>query len=132
MIISESKKDKYCTEISNGDKTILSDVTEEKGGRGEYFRPHDLLCAGLASCLNITTRMILERKGIEYEKVVVKVDIDKSDEKKTKFLYNVDIIGDISDEIKQSILEMLKKSPVKKTLSKEIEFEVYNKDSREV
>ena len=132
MVISESKKDKYCTEISNGDKTILSDVTEEKGGRGEHFRPHDLLCAGLASCLNITTRMILERKGIEYEKVVVKVDIDKSDEKKTKFLYNVDIIGDISDEIKQSILEMLKKSPVKKTLSKEIEFEVYNKDSREV
>ncbi len=122
MIISKSKEEKYCTEVSNENTFIISDVTKEKGGSGEYFRPHDLLCAGLASCLNITTRMVLERKNITYENVIVKVDLDRSDEEKTKFLYDIDIIGDISKETKELIINIAKNCPVKSTLSKEIEF----------
>ena len=124
MIISESKKENYCTEISNENSFIFSDVTEEKGGKGQYLRPHDLLCAAFASCLNITTRMILDRKNIKYEKVIVKVDLDRSDENKTKFIYDIDIIGDISNETKQLIIKMVRNCPVRKTLSKEIEFEI--------
>lgn len=123
MVISQSKEEKYCTEISKENTFIFSDVTKEKGGKGEYLGPHDLLCAGFASCLNITARMILERKHIEYEKVIVKVDVDTSDEHKTRFLYDVDIKGNISSEEKQHIMDILKKCPVRKTLSKEIEFE---------
>lgn len=122
MIISKSKEEKYCTEVSNENTFIISDVTKEKGGSGEYFRPHDLLCAGLASCLNITTRMVLERKNITYENVIVKVDLDRSDEEKTKFIYDIDIIGDISKETKELIINIAKNCPVKNTLSKEIEF----------
>lgn len=122
MIISKSKEEKYCTEVSNENTFIISDVTKEKGGSGEYFRPHDLLCAGLASCLNITTRMVLERKNITYENVVVKVDLDRSDEEKTKFFYDIDIIGDISKETKELIINIVKNCPVKNTLTKEIEF----------
>lgn len=124
MIISESKMENYCTEISNENTFIFSDVTEEKGGKGQCFRPHDLLCAGLASCLNITTRMILDRKNITYEKVIVKVDLDRSNENKTKFLYNIDIMGNISNEEKEIIIKMVRNCPVRKTLSKEIEFEL--------
>ena len=124
MIISESKIENYCTEISNENSFIFSDVTEEKGGKGQYLRPHDLLCAAFASCLNITTRMILERKKIKFEKVIVKVDLDRSEEKKTKFLYDVDIIGDILIETKKNIINMAKNCPVRKTLLKEIEFEI--------
>lgn len=124
MIISESKMENYCTEILNDNTIIFSDVTEEKGGKGQYFRPHDLLCAGLASCLNITTRMILDRKNIKYEKVIIKVDLDRSDENKTKFLYNIDIMGNISNEEKENIIKAVRNCPVRKTLSKEIEFEL--------
>lgn len=124
MVTSKSQDKKYITEISNGKEIIYSDVTEDKGGRGEYLSPHDLLCAGFASCLNITTRMILERKNIKYEKVIVKVELDRSDENKTKFIYDVDITGDISNETKQLIFKMLKNCPVRKTLSKKIEFEM--------
>jgi putative redox protein len=123
MIISDSKKENYCTELYNESTAIFSDVTEEKGGKGQHFGPHDLLCAGFASCLNITTRMVLEHKKIKYEKVIVKVDIDESDETKTKFIYDIDITGDISDETKQSIINIVKNCPVRKTLSKKIEFE---------
>jgi len=117
MIVSESKNENYCTEISNENAFIISDST------GKYLSPHDLLCAGFAACLNITTRMVLDRKNIKYEKVVVKVDLDKSDENKAKFLYSVDILGDISDKTKQHIVDIVKNCPVRKTLSREIEFQ---------
>lgn len=122
MIISESKKENYCTEISNQATVIFSDVTEDKGGCGQYLRPHDLLCAGFASCLNITVRMVLDRKSIEYDKVIVKIDLDRSNESKTRFLYDIDIVGNISDDIKQQIINIASNCPVRKTLSKEIEF----------
>jgi Predicted redox protein, regulator of disulfide bond formation len=122
MIISESKNENYCTEISNQTTVVFSDVTEEKGGGGQYFRPHDLLCAGYASCLNITVRMVLDSKNIEYEKVIVKIDLDRSCEHKTRFLYDIDILGNIPDDIKQQIIKIASNCPVRKTLSKEIEF----------
>ncbi len=36
----------------------------------QVIKPHDLLCAGFASCLNITTRIVLKRKNIKDEKVI--------------------------------------------------------------
>ena len=122
MIISESKKENYCTEISNQTTVIFSDVTEEKGGCGQFFRPHDLLCAGFASCLNIIVRMVLDRKGLEYEKVIVKIELDRSCENKTRFLYDIDIVSNMPYDIKQEIIDIASNCPVRKTLSKEIEF----------
>ncbi len=128
MVVAESKKENYCSEISNHNTIIFSDVTKEQGGNDQYFGPFDLLSSALASCLNITTRVILQNRNINYEKVVVRVDIDSSDENKTKFLYEINIIGEIADEIKQNILKKLESSPVRKALSKEIKFEIMKKE----
>ncbi len=124
MIISKSKAEKFSTEISNENSTILSDVTKDKGGSGKYLRPHELLCAGFASCLNITTRMILEQKNIEYENVHVEVDLDRNHTDTTNFLYNIDIIANIDEKTKEQIIELAVNCPVRKTLSKKIEFKV--------
>lgn len=45
------------------------------------------------------------------------MELDRSDERKTKFLYDIDITSDILKEIKEFVINM-----VKNTLSKEIEF----------
>lgn len=127
MIISESKKENYCTEVLKNNVSIFTDAPEEKGGKGQYLNPSDLLCASLASCLNITTRMMLNRENLNYEKVVVKVSLDNNDENKVKFSYQVDIEGDVSDEKKKLLLEELEKCPIRKTLSKEMEFENISK-----
>lgn len=123
MVMAKNNKINYTTEISNSNTFIFADVTEDKGGEGHYFRPHDLLCAGFASCLNIAIRMELDHMGVKYEKVIVKVDLDRSNKNKTKFLYNIEIVADIEEEIKKSIINKVKQCPVRKTLSKEIEFE---------
>ena len=122
MIRSKNKTEKYQTEISNNHATVFSDVTKDKGGSGEYLRPHELLCAGFASCLNITTRMILDNKNIEYENVHVEVDLDRSHTDTTKFLYNIDIIANIDEKTREQIIELAINCPVRKTLSKKLEF----------
>jgi Predicted redox protein, regulator of disulfide bond formation len=121
VVTSISQKINYCTEITNSDGKIISDTTADKGGTGKYFRPHELLCAGLASCLNISIKMILDDKNIKYDKVVVNVDLDRSNDNKTVFIYDIDI-EDVSMETKQMVKNMLKSCPVKETLSKEIQF----------
>jgi len=122
VVVSASGQEKYLAEIFNGTAGILSDTTEEKGGSGKYFRPHDLLEAALASCLNITTRMVLEAMNLSCEKVTVKVELDRSDEAKTVFKYEIDIAGAIENETREAVLARVMNCPVKKTLSKPLEF----------
>ena len=123
MIIAESSGVNYLTQINNGTTVINSDVTEEKGGGGEYFRPHDLLCAAYASCLNITVRMVLDRMGLKYDKVVTNIDVDREKENSTIFMYHVEIIGDIDIAAKEAVIAKAMNCPVRKTLSQNISFQ---------
>ncbi len=121
MVISRSRHERYLTEISNGREHIYSDVTEEKGGNGNHFRPHDLLEAAYASCLTITARMILDSLKIPYEGVTVKVELERRDEG-TVFHYHIDIAGTLDEKAKQIVLKKVMNCPIKKTLSQPLEF----------
>lgn len=122
MVISTSGSQTYVTEMFNGTSSIYSDVTAEKGGSGKYFRPHDLLESAYASCLNITARMVLDDMNVSYDAVTVKVELDRSDEAKTVFKYQIDISGPIEKETKEIVFRKVMNCPVKKTLSKQLEF----------
>jgi putative redox protein len=122
MITAESGKDNYMTQISKGDVTVYSDSVQGKAG-GDNFWPHDLLCAGYASCLNITVRMVLDRMELEYDKVITKIGINKDDPDTSTFFYKVEILGDIDDATKEKVITKALNCPVKKTLSKKIGFE---------
>ena len=119
MIIAKSDSKKYSTKIISKKAQLNADVADNASNA---FQPHELLCAGLAACLDITVRMILEHKNIVYDEVIVKVDIDTTDADKTKFCYNIDILGDVPAVTKKRVIEIAQNCPVKKTLSKQIEF----------
>lgn len=121
MVVSKSKDKNYLTEVSDGLAFIESDVTKDKGGSGESFRPHDLLCAALASCMNISVRMVLDRLNLNCDGVTVKVDLDRKDDS-TDFIYNIDIVGDISEKRKQEVIRLAENCPIRRTLSKELNF----------
>lgn len=127
MVISKNRSENYCTEITNQTAMICSDVKADAGGSGRYFRPDELLCSALASCLNMTVRMGLDYRKIKYDEIVVKVDLDKSEESKTKFLIDVDVTGDISEETRQLVKRLAGACPIRKALSKQIEFEAMKK-----
>lgn len=122
MLSSKSISQNYKTELSDGNNVIFSDVDVSKGGEGDGVRPHDYLCAALASCLNIYTRMILDNEGCSYSNVTVNVDLDRSSENKSVFKYEIDITGDINESQRTRIISKARNCPVRKTLSKSIEF----------
>ncbi|MCL2336927.1 MAG: OsmC family protein [Firmicutes bacterium] len=123
MIIAESEEHKYCVQLSNGTAKITADVTKDKGGSGDYFRPHDLICAGYASCLNINVCMILEKKALKYERVITTVDLNRDLAGRTIFLHHIEIIGDIDTAAKEAVIFEALNCPVQKTLSQNIEFQ---------
>jgi len=132
MITTESGENNYFTQISNGIASINADTAKDKNGSGDYFRPHDLIGAGFASCLNITVRMVLERMNLTYEKVITKVDLDREDDA-TTFLYQVEIVGDMDEATKARVIAKALDCPVRKTLSNKIDFQPFtNNAEREV
>ena len=123
MITAKSGQEHYLTQLSKGTASICSDLPRDRGGSGEYLKPHDLLCAGFASCLNITLRMVLERMNVAYDQVVTKVDLSADKENATTFLYHIEIVGDIDAAVKEAAIAKALNCPVRKTLSKDISFQ---------
>ncbi len=105
MIVSTGNKDTYITRMSNHRNEIYSDTTESNGGSGQYFRPHDLIEAGFASCLNITARMVVNSMNLA-----------------SIFIYQIDIEGQLDEKSKRTVLKKVMNCPVRKTLSKQLEF----------
>lgn len=123
MIISESDKHRYLTKFSDGTHEGLADTIPEKGGGGCGFRPHNLLEAALASCINMTVRMYADEHRLPLEQVTTKVSLNRRTEGVAHFSYQVEIAGDLDAQQKARLLEVAAKCPVRKTLSRKIDFE---------
>lgn len=90
----------------NDKNTLVTDVSDRNGKsmticsskvESSYLSPRQLVQAALAGCLSMTIRRELAESGIDYEDVVVKVDmIDDT------FIYDVEIIsGEDASVIKE-------------------------------
>ena len=122
MITAQNGNCNYLVNLNNGKAEICADILPDKGGQGNHFRPHDLLCAAYAACLNITVRMVLDRLELPYSDVKVEVDLERS-EGKTVFKSKIGIEGNLSEEQKKKVLTLASNCPVRKTLSSTILFE---------
>jgi organic hydroperoxide reductase OsmC/OhrA len=65
MIISKSTGIPYYTYFTNSKHEFFADAPPAKGGSDAGFRPHELLEASLACCLNIWLRMYADKNSIE-------------------------------------------------------------------
>ena len=122
MITATSKKENYITELSDGKHTFYADTIDHEGGSDMYARPTEILASAYAACTNITTRMVLDREGLKYDKVTVWTDIDRTDLNNVKFYIHTEIEGDIPQEKKDEIIERVKRCPVCRILKAEKEF----------
>lgn len=124
MITCHNETTPYCTQVTNGEQSTLADTGTDYGGQGNGFRPHDFLEAALASCINITIRMYAEKHNIPIKDVITHVRLNREQEGKTIFEYDIELTGDITEEQRNGILSIAKRCPVGKTLSKEISFQL--------
>lgn len=122
MIIASSEPQPYLTAFSNGKHTANADTTPYKGGDNSGFRPHELLEATLATCMNMHLRMYSATHGIDLRDVSTKVTLDRSSPSEAVFDYSIELSGQLDDEQRKKLLEIAKTCPVRRTLSKTISF----------
>jgi putative redox protein len=123
MICATSESTPYQTRFSDGEHQGISDTTADKGGQHSGFRPHDLLEAALATCVNMTVRMYADNHAIPLRSVTTKVSIDRTLPDEAVFRYEVDLDGELTPVQKDKLLRAANACPVRRTLSKGIRFE---------
>ena len=122
MIVSSSDESRYKTLFTNGSQKAFSDTTSDKGGADSGFRPHDLLEAALATCMNITLRWYADNHGIPLSGVTTEVRLNRGISGETIFEYKVKLDGPLTEEQRQILLNVAESSHVRRTLSKKISF----------
>jgi putative redox protein len=120
MITCKNEKLQYQAIFSNGKHTAYADTTEDKGGRNSGFRPHELLEAALASCLNMHLRMYANTHSISLDEVHTTVALDRNLPNEVVFKYSITLTGSLTEDQRNKLLQIAKTCPVSKTLSKEI------------
>jgi uncharacterized OsmC-like protein len=119
-------------QVITEDHTFISDEPVRLKGDGMGPNPYDLLLAALGSCTSMTMKMYARHKGIPLDSVEVNLSYKRIYEKdcencedKDKFLHKITnkikLIGDLSDEQRERLLEIAMRCPVYKTLTSRLE-----------
>jgi putative redox protein len=123
MVTTQSKRENYRTEFSNGSERALADAPVNKGGAGAGFGPHELLEAAFATCINMAVRMRASQIGVAVDEVTSSVRLDRSAKDRVVFGYSVEIHGDLTTNARAQLQQAADSCPVRQTLSKLIVFE---------
>lgn len=118
MIHTNSQPERYLTHFTNGEQIASSDATSDNGGCNRGFRPHELLEAALAACMNMTLRMYAQKHGIPVVSTAVCVSLNRGAPDGPTFMYRAEVYGSLSDAQRQQLLASLESCPVRTTLSK--------------
>lgn len=126
MITADSGAKPYMTSFSNGEHTACADNTVEKGGGGAGFRPHELLEAALASCMNMWLRMYADNHRLPLERVVTKVQLNRAKPDEPSFEYEIALDGPLTVEQRGKLRDISHTCPVRKTLAGTLSFSCLN------
>ncbi|ELR68442.1 hypothetical protein C900_00363 [Fulvivirga imtechensis AK7] len=127
QVLCRTGDEGYTTQIQAGDHSLLADEPEKLGGNDLGPTPYDLLIAGLGSCTSITLRMYADRKKWPLEEVKVHLqhnqihekDCESSEDANAKIDHierEIELIGELSSDQRQRLMEIADKCPVHKTL----------------
>jgi uncharacterized OsmC-like protein/alpha/beta superfamily hydrolase len=128
--VRETGHGRYQQEIAVEGHRLIADEPASVGGDGTGPSPYDYLSAALGACTTMTLRMYAEHKKLDLPRVGVDVSHGKvhaSDCKDCgegregridRFERVLSVDGDISEELREKLLEIAGKCPVHKTLEK--------------
>jgi putative redox protein len=112
----------YLVRFSNGTFEAVCDAGPDKGGRGQGFRPHELLEAALGSCTAMIIGMSAAAHGIPLTGVAVTVSLDREDPAVAAFVCEIELSGDLDEGQRTRLLRAARGCPVRKTLARRSEF----------
>ena len=107
----------FAYEIEVSGYRLVSDVTVGSGGTNQGPDPHDYLQTALAACTALTMQLYADKKGIPLQSSDVKVKITEEGNE-NRIHREIRLIGTLSDEQKQRLLEIAEKCPIHRFLSR--------------
>lgn len=119
-VVSQFGQGPLQQKLTAGELHFLSDAEVSKGGDGSGPSPHEYLGAALAACTSMTLKMYAGRKEMKLENAIVTVDIERADDIET-FSRDIQLVGDLSTEEKDRLLEIANKCPIHKALAGQIQ-----------
>ena len=130
--ISETDRNSFTQDVSAGGHHLVADEPTSYGGDYLGPTPYQLVSAGLGACTSMTIRMYANRKQIPLEHIQVDVSHDKihaedcshceqATGKVDRFVRKITLVGDLSAEQRQRLLEIADRCPVHRTLEGEID-----------
>ena len=119
-VISQFGEGPLQQKLIAGDLHFLADAEVSKGGSGTGPSPHEYLGAALAACTSMTLKMYAGRKEMKLDNVIVTVDIERVDDVET-FTRDIQLIGNLTAEESQRLLEIANKCPIHKALAGQIQ-----------
>jgi putative redox protein len=87
------------------------------GGDDLGAAPYQYLKAALGACTAMTVRMYAERKKWAVENVIVTLSHSRDANKQSVFVRDIKLVGELSEEQRERLLEIADRCPVHKTLS---------------
>ena len=126
LTVSENGRGPYQQSVSAGRHTLIADEPQSMGGDDAGLAPFDFLLAALGSCTSITLRMYAQRKNLPLTHVSValtheKIDVDGR--KVDRIERNITLIGELSVEQRERLLEIANKCPMYRTLQSDIKID---------
>ncbi len=132
-VVSRTPAGGFRTDVWADGHYLLADEPKGVGGTDEGPTPYDLLGAALATCTTMTLRMYADRKGWPLEEARVAVrhkKVHMQDEKAAtsngkgtesdrmdRLEREVELVGALTDEQRERLLEIANRCPVHRTLS---------------
>lgn len=126
LTVSENGRGPYQQSVSAGRHTLVADEPQAMGGDDAGLAPFDFLLAALGSCTSITLRMYAQRKNLPLTHVSVALSHEKIDvdgQKVDRIERNITLIGELSVEQRERLLEIANKCPMYRTLQSDIKID---------
>jgi putative redox protein len=122
-ISSSIKSEHYKIEIkSPTGNVVIADEPIAQGGKDLGFSPKELLASSLAACTSATVRMYADRKGWDLQEVKLEIELERDDkENKTVIDRKLELLGNLDETQRATLLKVANSCPVHKILSNPIE-----------
>lgn len=121
---AQTTYDSLTTEVLADGHYLLADEPTNEGGNNLGPNPYGLLSAALATCTSLTLQMYAQRKKWDLKVVTVHVSHSKENKdsinkKIDHFSREIELVGGLTDDQKERLLEISNKCPVHNTLHTE-------------
>jgi len=119
-VISQFGEGALQQRLNVGDLNFVADLELSGGGTNTGPTPSEYLATALASCTSMTLKMYSERKALNLENAIVSVDVARVDGVE-KFTRDIQLVGTLTAEQSERLLDIANKCPLYKVLSGEIQ-----------